>query len=187
MPIRTCIGCRAEREKGELIRLVRYEDRVVVDLGAKLPGRGAYVCPKLSCIKLAMKKGRLERALRSAGPLRYEDLPERIAEAIRGRLRSLLGIAAKAGALVSGWNGVKAGWNQLELVLVAADASENVRRRFARPDKAYMALTKEELGRAIGKPPRSVIGVTDPRLAERLGRELKRYGDVHPGDRDLLR
>lgn len=184
MPIRTCIGCRAEREKEELIRLVRYEDRVIVDLGAKLPGRGAYVCPRRSCIKQAMKKGRLERALKSGGPLRYEDLPERIEEAIRSRILSLLGIAARAGGLVSGWNGVEAKWGRLELVLIAGDASENVRRRFAKSDsdKAYMALTKGELGKAIGKPPRSVIGITDLRLAERLERELKRYHDVHPGN-----
>lgn len=181
MPIRTCIGCRTEREKEELIRLVRYEDRVVVDLGAKLPGRGAYVCPKLSCIKQAMRKRRLERALKSERPLQYQDLPERIEEAIRSRILSLLGIAARAGALVSGWNGVKAKWNKLKLVLVAADASENTVRRFS--GRAHVkALTKGELGRAIGKPPRSVIGITDPRLAERLERELRRYSDVHPGD-----
>jgi len=189
MPIRTCIGCRTEREKEELIRLVRYEDQVVVDLGAKLPGRGAYVCPKLSCIKQAMRKRRLERALKSERPLQYQDLPERIEEAIRSRILSLLGIAARAGALVSGWNGVKAKWNKLKLVLVAADASENTVRRFS--GRAHLhtctrvqvkALTKGELGRAIGKPPRSVIGITDPRLAERLERELRRYSDVHPGD-----
>ena len=186
MPIRTCVGCRTEHEKSELIRLVRYGDRVVVDLEAKLPGRGAYVCPKLSCIKRAMRRGRLERALKSGGPLRYQDLPERIAVAIRRRVLSLLGLAARAGALVSGWNGVKAKWDRLKLVLVATDASENARRRFARSERAYVILTKEELGRAIGRPPRSVVGITDPRLAERLERELRRYHDVHPGDRDLL-
>jgi hypothetical protein len=182
MPIRTCIGCRTEREKEELIRLVRYEDRVVVDYRAKLPGRGAYVCPKLSCIKLSMRKRRLERALKSEGPLQYQDLPERIAEAIRSRILSLLGIAAKAGALVSGWNGVKAKWGRLKLVLIAGDASQGALRRFARSDRAYVGLTKEELGRAIGKSPRSVIGITDGRLAEQLERELRRYKDVHPGD-----
>lgn len=182
MPIRTCIGCRTEREKSELIRLVRYEDRVVVDLGAKLPGRGAYVCPKLLCIEQAMKKRRLERALKNEGPLQYQDLPKRIGRTIRERIGALLGIAARAGGLVSGWNGVRAKWNKLKLVLVAADASENTLRRFAKFDRAYVALAKEELGRAIGKPPRSVIGITDPRLAERLERELKRYKDVHPGD-----
>jgi len=182
MPIRTCIGCRAEREKAELIRLVRYEDRVVVDSSAKLPGRGVYVCPKLSCIRQAMRRGRLERALKSAASLEYQDLPERIAEAIQGRILSLLGIAAKAGELVSGWNGVRAKWDGLKLVLVAADASENARRRFSGAGKAYMGLTKDELGGAIGKSPRSVIGIIDDRLAEQLKRELQRYRDVHPGD-----
>lgn len=182
MPIRTCIGCRAEREKEELIRLVRYEDRVIVDYRAKLPGRGAYVCPKLSCIKQAMRKRRLERALKSEGPLQYQALPERIVETIRSRILSLLGLAAKAGGLVSGWNGTRANWDKLKLTLIAQDASENTLRRFSNRVHVKMGLTKAELGQAIGESPRSVIGITDGRLAEELERELRRYHDVHPGD-----
>ncbi|MGQ9601914.1 MAG: DUF448 domain-containing protein [Candidatus Bipolaricaulia bacterium] len=186
MPIRTCIGCHAEREKAELIRLVRYENQVVVDYRGKLPGRAAYVCPRRSCIREAMKRGRLPRALEAEGPLAYQDLPARIAEAIRAQILALLGLAARAGKLVSGWNGVRAGAGELSLILLAADASEGARRRFG-SRAVELGLTKEELGRAIGKPPRSVVGVSDPRLAARLKQELERYEDVHPGDRDLLR
>lgn len=181
MPIRTCIGCRREREKEELVRLVRHGERVAVDYGAKLPGRGAYVCPKLSCIKQAMKKRRLALALRSEGPLHYRELPAEIAAAIRKRLLELLGIAAKAGGLVSGWNGVRAAMGRLKLILVAGDASQNALGKFARTDKAWVALTKRALGRAIGKRPRSLIGITDGRLAARVERELKRYRDVQDG------
>ncbi|NIT80089.1 MAG: DUF448 domain-containing protein, partial [Thermoplasmata archaeon] len=141
MPSRTCIGCRTEREKEELVRLVRYGDRVVVDYKGKLPGRGAYVCPRLPCIEGAMKKRRLERALKSEGALQYQDLPEEIREAIRGRVLGLLGIAAKAGKLASGWNEVRAKWRQLKLILIGEDASENVRQRFAKSGKAFVALT----------------------------------------------
>ncbi|MCR4405235.1 MAG: DUF448 domain-containing protein [Candidatus Acetothermia bacterium] len=185
MPIRTCVGCRAEREKAELIRLVSHEGRVVVDYHAKLPGRAAYLCPKLACIKEAMKRGRLARALKAEGPLEYGDLPERIAEAIEAQLRALLGLAAKAGKVVSGWNSVRANEKRLALVLVAADASESVRERFAGASQLW--LTKEELGRAIGKPPRSLVGLLDGQLAGRIARELERYHGVHAGDRDLLR
>jgi predicted RNA-binding protein YlxR (DUF448 family) len=190
MPIRTCIGCRTEREKADLVRLVRYENQVVVDYRAKLPGRAAYVCPRLSCIKQAMKRGRLGQALKSEGSLEYKDLPERITEAIRGQILALLGLAARAGRLVSGWNGVRAAKGRLELILIADDASENTVQRFSDRANVHtctrahvkLGLTKEELGRAIGKPARSVVGLSDPRLAARLRQELERYGSVHPGD-----
>jgi hypothetical protein len=185
MPIRTCVGCRAEREKAELIRLVHYEGQVVVDYQAKLPGRAAYVCPRRACIKEAMKRGRLARALKSEQPLECDDLPEKIAEAIKAQILALLGLAAKAGKLVSGWNSVRAAKGRLALVLIAADASENAREKFAGATQLW--LTKEELGRAIGKLPRSVLGLLDERLAERIARELQRYDAVNPGDRDLLR
>ncbi|HIC95660.1 TPA: DUF448 domain-containing protein [Candidatus Bipolaricaulota bacterium] len=178
MPIRTCIGCRREREKSELIRLVRHEGRVVIDYRAKLPGRAAYVCPKLSCIKGAMRRRRLARALKSDLPLDYQDLPEEIAREIKRQIFSLLGLGARAGRVVSGWNGVRAAKGRLELILVAEDASENALRRFARSDRAFVMFTKEELGRAIGRPPRSVLGLTDPELAARLELELERYSDV---------
>lgn len=185
MPLRTCIGCRSEGEKADLIRLVRYEDQVVVDYHAKLPGRAAYVCPRLSCIRQAMKKRRLEAALKSEGPLGYRDLPEKIAEAIRAQILAFLGLAARAGSLLSGWNSVRAAKGGLALILLADDASENTQREFA--DRAVkLGLTKEELGRAIGKPPRSVVGLSDPRLAARLRRELERDRSVHSGDRDLM-
>lgn len=184
MPIRTCVGCRAEREKSDLVRLVSHEGRVVVDYQAKLPGRAAYVCPRLACIREAMRRGRLARALKSEGPLEYGDLPERIAGAIEAQVVALLGLAARAGKVVSGWNGVRANQGRLALILVAADASKNAREKFA---GAQLWLTKEELGRAIGKPPRSVLGLLDSGLAQRIRQELERYHDVHAGDRDLLR
>ncbi len=195
MPIRTCIGCRTEREKSELIRLVRYEGRVVVDYQAKLPGRAAYVCPRLACIKEAMKRGRLARALKSEGPLesQAQALPEEIRQAIERQILALLGLGARAGKIISGWNGVRAAKGRSELLLVAADASENARREFTSLGqgraRVRICLSKEELGRAIGKPPRSVVGVLDSGLAARLERELQRYHEVkvNAGDRDLLR
>jgi predicted RNA-binding protein YlxR (DUF448 family) len=66
-PTRTCLGCRARRPKSELVRLVRRADGVVaVDAGARLPGRGAYVCPEAACVERALKSGKLSHAFRAA-------------------------------------------------------------------------------------------------------------------------
>jgi len=177
-PLRRCIGCGRERAKAELIRLVAYEGRVIVDYHAKLPGRGAYVCPQRECIARAMKKHRLERAFKlENNQLDYHDLPERIRRAIKHQILNLLGRAGRAGRLISGWSEVKRGFARAKLVLVAADAAESTKRRFA-SEKTHVLLSKQELGAAVGKPERSVMAITDDRLAEALARELERYRAV---------
>jgi predicted RNA-binding protein YlxR (DUF448 family) len=63
-PTRTCVACRTERPKRELVRIVRTPtSEVLVDLSGKRSGRGAYLCPSVECLKLAIKRKALERAL----------------------------------------------------------------------------------------------------------------------------
>lgn len=64
MPLRTCVGCRRERPKREMVRVVRTPAGTVnVDTTGKLAGRGAYICPQRSCWEQALKRRRLEAAL----------------------------------------------------------------------------------------------------------------------------
>jgi len=65
VPQRTCVGCRTVRPKRELVRVVRTpEGTVELDPTGKRSGRGAYLCPDLSCLEAAVQGRRLERALR---------------------------------------------------------------------------------------------------------------------------
>ncbi len=65
LPQRTCIACRQIKEKKALIRLVSTENGVAeIDVFGKKPGRGAYLCPKRTCWELALRKNRLDYALR---------------------------------------------------------------------------------------------------------------------------
>jgi predicted RNA-binding protein YlxR (DUF448 family) len=65
LPQRTCIACRQIKEKKALIRLVSTENGVAeIDVFRKKPGRGAYLCPKRTCWELALRKNRLDYALR---------------------------------------------------------------------------------------------------------------------------
>ena len=64
LPQRQCVGCRERKEKRELIRVVRSpEGGISLDFKGKKPGRGAYLCPDLECLKRARKS----RALAGAG------------------------------------------------------------------------------------------------------------------------
>ena len=62
IPMRMCVGCHEMKPKKELQRLVRSTDgKVSVDPVGRLPGRGAYVCFSLACLKAARKTKALER------------------------------------------------------------------------------------------------------------------------------
>ena len=63
IPIRTCIGCNEAKPKKELIRVVKTtEGEVLIDFSGKKNGRGAYVCPDVSCLEKAIKTKRLSRS-----------------------------------------------------------------------------------------------------------------------------
>jgi predicted RNA-binding protein YlxR (DUF448 family) len=52
--------------KKELIRIVRSpQGEIQIDLTGKKPGRGAYLCGKVACFKLAKKSKAFERALKA--------------------------------------------------------------------------------------------------------------------------
>lgn len=82
IPMRQCVGCREMKPKKELIRVVRSpEGAVNLDFKGKLPGRGAYVCPKPACLAKARKSKALERAFATALPPEvYEALEQQMKE-----------------------------------------------------------------------------------------------------------
>jgi len=68
-PVRTCVACREEAGKAELIRFVRRPDgSVVVDASGRQPGRGAYLHAAPACLELARKRRALDRALGAPVP-----------------------------------------------------------------------------------------------------------------------
>ena len=69
IPMRQCLGCRENKPKKELIRVVRSpEGEISLDFRGKANGLGAYVCPNPACLKKAIRSKALERALQTAIP-----------------------------------------------------------------------------------------------------------------------
>lgn len=70
--VRMCAGCGEMKPKKELVRVVKAPSNdcagdtskveISLDLTGKKPGRGAYVCRSLTCLKAARKSRRFERA-----------------------------------------------------------------------------------------------------------------------------
>ena len=74
IPMRKCVGCGEMKPKRELVRVVKGPDvkdengniiqagEISLDLGGRKPGRGAYGCRSVECLKAARKARRLEKA-----------------------------------------------------------------------------------------------------------------------------
>ena len=64
IPMRQCLGCNEHKPKREMLRVLRTpESEILLDLTGKKSGRGAYICPKASCLKKARKTKRIDREL----------------------------------------------------------------------------------------------------------------------------
>jgi len=87
----------------------------------------------------------------------------------------LLGLAMRAGQVVSGEEGVLAAVKSQKaaLVIIAADASDGTKKKFT--DKSNyrdipfrIVFEKDVLGHAIGKKTRAVVGILDPNFAKKM-------------------
>ncbi|MBQ3571639.1 MAG: YlxR family protein [Clostridia bacterium] len=82
-PIRTCIACRQEFEKNQLLRIVRTpEGNYIVDKTGKANGRGAYICNSVECAKKLKKNRLLNRAF---GTAISEETYQAVEEALVGK------------------------------------------------------------------------------------------------------
>lgn len=95
------------------------------------------------------------------------------------KVYSMLGLAAKAGKIVSGEfatdKSVKSG--KARIVIVSEDASDNTKKMFSNMCEFYEVPryffgTKEELGHAIGKAMRSSLAITDENFAKSISKQL---------------
>lgn len=91
------------------------------------------------------------------------------------KIYSFLGLATKAGKIVSGDDStlLELKRNKVKLVIVASDASENTKKLF-KDKSSYRNIpyiyfsTKLQLGISIGKAPRAVVGIKDENFAKKI-------------------
>ena len=91
------------------------------------------------------------------------------------KVMSILGLAQKAGKLVSGdfavQGAIKSG--KAKLLIIASNTSESTKKEYkfqadSRNVTTYYALSKEQLGGAIGKAMRAAVVVTDDGFSKAL-------------------
>ncbi len=165
-PERRCILTGVHGARAVLIRLaVGPDNQVAADLGAKLPGRGAWIVADRKVLDAAMAKGKLKGALARAfksNSLRLpDDLADQIGAGLERRALDRLGLENKSGNLI--WGHERVGEailkGKVRLLLHASDAKADgmgkleARRRGASPDTVSIVLPvgREQLSMALGR------------------------------------
>ena len=72
MTNRKCIGCGQIKPREEMIKITKeYKSgKIVIEPDSKTFGRSAYFCYNKNCKELALKKNRLNRALKTSEDLK---------------------------------------------------------------------------------------------------------------------
>ena len=142
-----------------LIRFVAGPGGVVVpDLARKLPGRGMWVAADRASVATAARKGLFSRSAK-AKLAAQPDLADQVDLLLRRRVLDGLGLAKRAGDLISGFEKVAAALSagRAAWVIEAADGAVdgrrkilNVARKSPKTPKILGVYSNEELGLALG-------------------------------------
>jgi len=184
-PQRTCVGCRLSRNRSELLRFVLSpQQQLLVDYRQKLPGRGVYTCFDPDCVVKAVERKQFQRALKIENlALDKEALVTEIAAEILQKIENLLGMARKSAQVVSGGqmvlNGLKTG-GAYALVVMSQDISEGVAEKILSAAQKnnvdiFRALSKDRMGKILGKGERSVAALVPGQLADAIRHEIQGY------------
>jgi len=155
-----CIVTRSVRPVNELVRFVVAPDRTVVpDLKGRLPGRGVWVTATADAIDVAEKRKLFARGFHEPATV-VPGLAARTDERMTAALIGALGLARKAGTVVTGFAKVEAALASGTAIGIfhATEAAEDgVRKldaaaqRSGRPrPPAIRLLSSEELDLALG-------------------------------------
>lgn len=81
IPMRKCTGCGEMKDKREMMRVLKCEEGIILDMTGKKNGRGAYLCKSRECLEKAAKSKGLERSLKVQIPKEvYETLEKELSE-----------------------------------------------------------------------------------------------------------
>ena len=169
-PIRSCVGCGKTADKGDLLRFsVGPEHAVIPDLNGKLPGRGAYLHPDITCFFNAQKKNGFRRAFRNNSlDFNAEKALSQVRYLLEKQVFNLIGLCRRAGLVVTGNRTVEYELRHQQLkgtpvlAFLATDSSpkrkETVRALCEGRDFPLRELwTQNYWGEVLGTTPRSFI------------------------------
>ncbi len=146
-------------DEARLIRFVEGPGGIVVpDLARKLPGRGIWVGADRESVTLAAKKGLFSRSAKTklSAPT---DLADQVEALLAKRVLDGLGLARRAGNIISGFEKVVAALQsgKTAWLIEASDGAEDGRRKIlnaarkaSRQPRILGVFNSDELGLALG-------------------------------------
>ena len=177
------------------MRFALAPDGVVTpDLGAKLPGRGAWVAATKAAIVAAAAKGHFARAFKVPARLSEGATPEDLADAVmaglEGRALAALGLARRAGKVVAGFEKTKAALKEasVAVLLTASDAGADGAlklKRLAAGLPLVAAFTARAQGDALGREAVTHAALLTGAEATRFLREIDRLAGFRPVYADM--
>ena len=200
VPERTCVLTRRKGSKDELIRLALGPDgSVAPDVRARAPGRGAWIGVTRTELDAANAKGKLKPALQRAFKTNEvsvpADLGERTEAALRQSALDRLGMEARSGNLLSGYDRIEnaARSGKVSLLIHAADAGADGNRSLDQawrvggggPQGMIFPEGRTILSMALGRDNVVHVALTDPAAASRVTHALKRWRAFNGPDRGL--
>jgi predicted RNA-binding protein YlxR (DUF448 family) len=191
---------RRKGSRDELIRLALGPDgSVAPDVRARAPGRGSWIGVTRAELDAANAKGRLKAALQRAFKTNEvavsPDLGAQVEQALRQTALDRLGMEARAGNLVNGFDKIEnaARSGKVALLIHASDAGEDGNRKL---DQAWRVgggddrgmifpLERTILSMALGRENVVHVALTDPAAASRVRHALARWRAFNGPDRGL--
>ena len=191
---RTCILSRRTCSRDELIRLALGPGgQVAPDVRARADGRGAWIGVGRAAFDQAQAKGKLKgalaRAFKTGDIVLPDDLGERIEAALRQAALDRLGLEARGGTLLHGFERVEAAarGGKVHLLVHASDAGEDGRKKL---DAAWRVggaqqrgfsrglvfpVSRSILSMALGRENVVHVALTDAAAARRVANAISRW------------
>ena len=176
-------------DEARLIRFVASPEGVVTpDVARKLPGRGLWVAANRAAVEMAARKGGFSRAAKTklSAPA---DLADQVEGLLRRRVLDGLGLARRAGDLMSGFDKTAAAIEsgKTAWMIEAADGAADGRRklmqsarRSGRPPRVLGIYGSDELGLALGLGNVIHLAFLAGRGAERWTIDVERLSGFRP-------
>jgi predicted RNA-binding protein YlxR (DUF448 family)/ribosomal protein L30E len=155
-PLRRCIVTGAVGPKEALIRFVIGPDQQLVpDIEGRLPGRGMWLSARRDVVNTAVAKSFFAKAARKKLDV-PADLADRLEALLRRRCLEILGLARRAGQVVSGYEKVRSALKAGDgaVLLAAMDAGKDGVGKIGAlaPDLPVVrVLTAQDMGAAFGR------------------------------------
>lgn len=168
VPERSCIICRAKKEKLDLFRLAKDKETFYkFDKEQKIQSRAVYMCKSINCLGKIAKHNKVKLAA--------EDLISML-NIINKQNRNYLNILnsmKNSGELVFGMNLLFENIEHVNFIVIAQDISKKnekkILEKVAELKIPYVVVgTMEELGKIFNKAEINVIGIKDKKMAKGL-------------------